>query len=85
MTRLSKLQSEILGRIADACQPVQKSILDKTLHITPLYKGSLEGSWIYDRELDAFLKRLEVRGLIRIEKDCFLYITDTGNGARKGK
>lgn len=71
--RLSKKQRQLLNEIAN-----NGTIEDGTpipLYATNFTRADL---WLYESEYRGWLKNLEERGLIRIEHDCFLRITEKG-------
>lgn len=84
MTRLRKNQRRILEMVEQACLPARLCALDDPdgpPRVIPLYIEHLPDLWIYERERQVFIENLAARGLIRIEKRNFLYITDAGREA----
>ncbi len=81
MTRLSEKQRRVLGMIADACAPTH-TYADDEPHVVPFYVERL--GWVMfdsESERSRFLERLEARGLIRVERNSFAYITEAGTAA----
>jgi len=82
--RLSARQRDALEAIEDQCRPVRLSRGDEET-VVPMSMWQLGNSFgyrfSYEREFERFCEKLEARGLIRIERKQFIYITDAGKAA----
>ena len=82
--RLSARQREVLETIESICRP-QQIDLKGPLRVIPANTMQLGGMYEYtfqsERDFEIFLKNLEARGFIRIERRHFVYITDAGKSA----
>lgn len=79
--RISERQKLVLRTIELANVPVQLHN-DEQERVIPLYIDHVPSHCFWsESELQRFLKNLEKRGLIRIEKRFFLYLTDAGRAA----
>lgn len=80
--RLSKNQRRVLEMVANQCQPSIGVFEAGDGKIIPLYIGHLPTA-IFDSHShrERFVKNLEARGLLRYERETFLYITDKGRQA----
>ncbi len=82
--RLSARQREMLETIEKICRP-QQIDLKGPLRTIPANMMQLGGMYEYtfqsERDFEMFLKNLEARGFVRIERVHFVYITDAGKAA----
>ena len=79
--RLSARQREVLETIEANCRPVRLSLReDETVVPVSMWQlgNSFGHCFFYERQFEKFCENLEARGLIRIERKQFIYITDAG-------
>jgi hypothetical protein len=88
MTRISDKQRRALELIEFACRPQYiLDVFDKEKRVIPFYSENLMPHYFNTwSERQRFIENLQKRGFIRIERSCFLYITDEGKElVTKGK
>lgn len=78
--RLSARQREVLELVEAACRPVELKYGEPE-RIIPLYIDHLPDLFFTNSERRRFIENLESRGLLRIDRGIFIYITEAGKSA----